>query len=582
MSILPIFAPPSSFRVGLRAILRSTERSLVSKSSSSRSARPFSTGRRPTESCFQYSDRGVLNPSRALRSRHSRNALPWIPVRTVFRFRAITQYNQLDDSYEDATGLPFRKEDLTQKEVNGIFGAHISARQANELLKIVHGRRVAGTLDDPNLEHNTAHYSDADKIKALEYLRKHIPVDEVVNAGLRAEDELQALEEQEQGGKEAKEQPEETSPQNSPSEAQDNVATAPTGRIPRKSHSNSPYGESTFDRIRAKNIAEREAKEKQLEEERLKREEEEAKGKSGTLQTQQQKPRELSPFVKKYTERATSHLEAPPEMKAWERLLPSFAMTILVCAACAGLAMTYSPPKRSERLWPDVPPAAATCLTIIGLNLLVWTLWKYPPAWPMLNRYFLVIAATPRPLQLVASMFSHHSFSHVAVNMLVLWFFGPRLHDEIGRGNFLALYLASGTVGFGTSLANLVLRRGLDYTTHGASGAIYGVVVAFFWRHRFDEFKLFGYPPDPLSGPQGLGFIGLLLGLHIVGLFSKRSHVADLPSHLGGMVAGAAAVELIQRRMDYNARVRAERLKSRGVLAMEGRDEPSSASLVAR
>jgi rhomboid-like protein len=491
--------------------------------------------------------------------------MPHVHLRTIFTFRAITHYTDLPDSYEDAQGLPFRKEDLNQREANQIFSSNLPAPQANLLLKILHGRRVAGTLDDPTLVRNTGQFRITDQKRALEYLREHIPVDEVLNAGLRAEDELRLIEEEENTAREAEFPLEATRSREPLSDTPNETAKAPTGRLPWKRGSDSPYGESNFDRIRAENIARREAEEARLEEERKRKEEELAKGNIGTLQTQQEKPKELSPFRKKHLERATSDLEAPPEMKAWQRLLPTVAMATLVVLGSMGFATLYQAPPASRRLLPDIPPAAATCLALIGANLAIWALWKFPPAWAVLNRYMILIAATPRPLQVVGAMFSHHSFGHLAANMTFLWFFGTRIHDEIGRGNFLALYFSSGAVGFAVSLAHLVLWRGLDCTTLGASGAVYGLITAFFWMHKFDEFKVFGYPPDPISGPQGLGFLGLIVGMHLVPLFSKRVHNIDMASHFGGMLAGAIGIDLARGHMNYRARIRAERLKCMGV-----------------
>ncbi|KAI1209412.1 rhomboid-domain-containing protein [Annulohypoxylon truncatum] len=561
MPIFPSFAPPSSFRLGLRAITGKSGKSGISFAT-----RSISTPHNPLAPCFRYSSNGAHSPLRILINRPSYNLSPRRFAGTLFRFRAITEYVNIPDSYEDAEGLPFRKEDLNQREVNQIFGHPLPSREANKLLRILHGRRVAGTLEDPNLQVNTAHFSESDKAKALKYLRANIPVEEVINAGLRAEDELKYLEEQ-QGKDDAEQQFEETSPQNPPSKNEVQNVNVLAGKLPKPRKSDSPYGEGAFDRIRAANIARREAEEKRLAEEQKKREEEEALKNVGTLQTQQEKPRrELSPRMKKWTERATSDLEEPPEMKAWERLLPSLAMTLLVLAACATYATLYTPPKRSKRLWPDIPPAAATCLALIGINLACWICWKLPPLWYILNRYMIVVAATPRPMQLVGAIFSHHKFSHLAMNMVVFWFFGTRLHDEVGRGNFLAIYLASGTLGFMGSLANLVLMRGLNYTTLGASGAVYGIATAYFWLFRNDEFKLFGYPPDPISGPQGLGFIGLMLGLHVLPLLSKKAHGMDVVSHLAGMLGGVVSADLVKKHMDEKERIRAERLKTMGAL----------------
>ncbi|KAI0404472.1 hypothetical protein F4802DRAFT_567182 [Xylaria palmicola] len=574
-----VIPPLSSFRVGLRAVVRTSETCRRAAAAVS-AVRAFSAGwPSPRQPCLQYSTWGVARPFKPSLDPVPRNVVPRVHMRTLFTFRAVTRYIDLPESYEDAEGLPFRREDLTQREANQIFPSNLPAPRANLLLKILHGRRVAGTLDDPILARNTSGFRPADQKKALEYLRKHIPVDEVLNAGLRAEDELSAIEQGEYDAKDAIEQAEETSAQQPPSIAPEEAVKTPTGRLPKRPGRDSPYGESNFDRIRAQNIAKRKAEEARLEEERKKQEEELAKGNIGTLQTRVEKPREISEFRKKYTERATSTLTAPPEMTVWQRLGPAFGMALLVVIASVGFAILYQAPPASRRLWPDIPPAAATCLALIAANLAVWGLWKFPPAWAFLNRYMILVAATPRPLQLLGAMFSHHSIGHLLANMTCLWMFGTRIHDEIGRGNFLALYFASGAVGFAASLSHLVLWRGLQSTSLGASGAIYGLIAAFFWMHKFDEFKILGYPPDPLSGPQGVAFLGLILGFHLIPLFLRRASNIDIPSHLAGMAVGGLGIDLARQYMDYKARLRAERLNSMAALyqATEKKDIPPAA-----
>ncbi|KAJ2979669.1 hypothetical protein NUW58_g7147 [Xylaria curta] len=564
MPILLISASPSSFRVGLRTAIRAPQSYIASFAVPT--IRALSTSQSfSRQSCCQYNLRDVARPFTAACDPISRKFVSQIQIRTIFTFRVLVHYIDLPDSYRDAEGLPFRREDLSQREANKIFPSNLPAAQANLLLKILHGRRVAGTLDDPILAQNTRQFRIPDQKKALEYLREHIPVDEVLNAGLRAEDELKVIEEQGGYVEEVDKQLEKTSSQHSSPTSQDEADEAPTGRLPRKRGSDSPYGESNFDRIRARNIAKREAEEARIEEERKLWQEGLTKGDIGTLQTQQEKPKEMSEFRKKYLKEATSDLEAPPEMTVSQRLLPSFAMAVLIIFCSMGFAALYQAPPPSQRLWPNISPATATCLGLIAANVAVWALWKFPPAWAFLNKYMVLLAATPRPLQIIGAMFSHHSFAHLVGNMCFLWFFGTRMHDEIGRGGFLALYLSSGAVGFAASLANLVLWRGLNSASLGASGGIYGLVTAFFWMHKFDEFKVLGYPPDPISGPQGLGFIGLILGIHLVPMFLKHTTSIDMVSHFGGMVAGVLGIELAGYYAEYEARRRAERLQSTGV-----------------
>ncbi|KAI1107612.1 rhomboid-domain-containing protein [Jackrogersella minutella] len=551
MSVLPAFAPPSSFRLGLRAITGNSGKSLISSA-----ARSFSTRHDHIAPCFQYSSRGAVSASRILSKGHPHHISPRISVRKLSRFRVITNYIELPDDYEDAKGLPFRREDLTQSEVNKIFKI-LSADHANWLLKIMHGRRVAGTLEDPRVQWLTACSFTKENVNiALDYLRRRVPVDEIINAGLRAEDELKYLEK----NGEDEDEGEQSGRPNPGIKKAVVLAKHP------KPDTYSVYGESVLDRIRAQNIAKREAEEKRQAEEQRRKEEEEQEKYKRMADMGERQISQPHPLLLKWMEDGTSNLTEPPEMPLWERLGPALAMTLLVLGGCYAYAAMYSPPKQSSRLWPDIPPAAATCLGIIGLNFMVWAAWKLPPLWKLFNRYMIVVAATPRPFQLIGAMFSHHSIAHLSMNMVTLYFFGTRLHDEIGRGNFIALYLASGTVGFMGSLANLVMFKGLEYTTLGASGALYGIIAAFFWLHKYDEFKLFGYPPDPMSGPQGLAFLGLIVGLHILPLVSARAQGLDIASHIGGLVAGLAGAELVKKHMDEKARLRAERLQTMGAL----------------
>ena len=63
--------------------------------------------------------------------------------------------------------------------------------------------------------------------------------------------------------------------------------------------------------------------------------------------------------------------------------------------------------------------------------------------------------------------------------MLLLWMVGLSLHEQIGRGDFLAIYVASGVFGGVASLTNMVLRNMLHTSSLGASGAVAGILAAF-------------------------------------------------------------------------------------------------------
>ena len=471
----------------------------------------------------------------------------------------IKNYVDVPPNYRDETGLDYSREDLTAEQILDVFGPSTSTPRANLLLRILHGRRVAGTLDDPAYRINTAHYRKFEVETALAWLRQNVPVDEVVNAGLRAEDELRdierALEEERKKQEEAASGEGGAADNSVPATGSDKgtVETPQSGiRLYQDRAPDDVYGQGVIDRIRARNEARWEVEQKRREKERKEREEEDAKHNIGPLAKVEGGGRQMSVRMKAWQEAAASPLKEPPKMAKWERLLPSVALVLLLAGALHVVAQVYQPPPQSARLWPELPPASATVLTLIGANLLVFALWRFPPLYGFMNRYFIVVPATPKPLSMVGAFFSHQKFGHMLSNMLFLWFFGTRLHEEVGRAEFLSIYFASGCFGFLASMSNIVLRNNLHLTTLGASGAVFGIAAAYFTMHRFDNFKIFDLPPEPYTGIQGLGFLGLMLGLQIVAM-TGRNKLVDVLSHLGGMAAGAAYGYYAQQKKEQRA-----------------------------
>ncbi|GKT41902.1 rhomboid protein 2 [Colletotrichum spaethianum] len=448
----------------------------------------------------------------------------------------LRDYVDLPLDYKDKIGLRFRATDLTPAETKAVFGPSLKPAAANRLLRIMHGRRVAGSLDDPAFSVNTAAFTAQQRDAALRYLRKIVPVDEVLNAGLRAEDELAALE------KELSESvDEDSSGAKTPSLKDKDTAAETAAESPKGAYKADPvYGYSALDAIRAKNQAKAAEKEKRLAEEARQKDLENP----GTLATLDIKRPPMSPRMQKWTEEASSDLEAPPPLTLAERLLPSVAVVLLLVGLLSAFAAVYTPPRDADRLYPEVSASTATVGALIGLNVLVSLAWRVPPLWRFLNKYFVLVHGMPRAVSMITANFSHSSLGHLATNMVGLWFMGTALHDEVGRANFLAIYLASGAVGLLGSLTVFTLRGLLTVSTVGASGAVFGVATAYFWMHRFDSFKVLGLPPDPMNGPQGLGFIAMILGFHVYAFFRRGRQTIDLTSHLFGMLAGLVGIEL--------------------------------------
>ena len=78
---------------------------------------------------------------------------------------------------------------------------------------------------------------------------------------------------------------------------------------------------------------------------------------------------------------------------------------------------------------------------------------------------------------ILASMFLHAGWLHLIGNMLFLFVFGRSIEDRLGHGWFLFLYLASG---FAAALLYIEMSPGSHVPTIGASGAIAGVLGAYF------------------------------------------------------------------------------------------------------
>ncbi len=133
-----------------------------------------------------------------------------------------------------------------------------------------------------------------------------------------------------------------------------------------------------------------------------------------------------------------------------------------------------------------------------------------------------------RPWTVVSYMFLHAGFAHIFFNMLVLFFFGPRVEDRLGGKRFLWLYFLSG---MGGALGSFLFAR--QYAVVGASAAVYGVLLAFaiFWPRE----KIYIWMILPVEAWILVVFaVGASLYLGVTGSESGVAHFA----HLGGLATG--------------------------------------------
>ena len=282
---------------------------------------------------------------------------------------------------------------MSRAEINAIFGLNVGRKDGNDLLERLQEQRLQGTLDQK------LPYHDALIDEGLKYLRAKHPLDEEAAIIARIDREVDG-----------------------------------EFRLPQTNIDKSPHAVSQFEKLIRENRQRREKEEA----------EENEKAKQGT--EIRNRGREKSPsekrriavrdgtalvqlrpepeWVAKYRDKA--QMEEIPEMSSLAKILPSGLLTFAVITVAVLFAQNYKQPSRKARLWPDLPPAAATVIALIGVNVAVFVLWRVPPLWRFLNRNFVVVPAYPYSMSMLMACFSHQSFTHLLPNMIVMWLIGTR------------------------------------------------------------------------------------------------------------------------------------------------------------
>ena len=228
----------------------------------------------------------------------------------------------------------------------------------------------------------------------------------------------------------------------------------------------------------------------------------------------------------------------------------------------------------------QLPPVTKN---VIIINLIIWLfMFISPGIYQNIMTYgALHYVSAPKfiPTQLFSYMFMHSTegIGHVFFNMFTLFFFGNALERTLGSGRFLFYYISCGIgaaliqecvwamtwvhsfcewYGHATGLTSSTVRLMLDQSmatglgmetvnsyldnamlTIGASGAIYGILLAFAMIYPNAPMYLFLIPVPIKAKWMVIGFvvIELLMGLSsAAGLVDGIAHFA----HLGGMIFG--------------------------------------------
>ena len=161
---------------------------------------------------------------------------------------------------------------------------------------------------------------------------------------------------------------------------------------------------------------------------------------------------------------------------------------------------------------------------------------------PMFNgflQHWALVTYLPefRPWQLVSYAFLHdpRNLTHIAFNMFALWMFGRSLEYRWGTPRFVLYYFVC-VVGAALTQLAVTLVSGVPSIVVGASGGVYGVLLAFGMTFPEQRIMLL-FPPIPMKAK----YMVLLFGaLEIyLGLATSNSGVAHF-AHIGGMAFGFA------------------------------------------
>lgn len=139
--------------------------------------------------------------------------------------------------------------------------------------------------------------------------------------------------------------------------------------------------------------------------------------------------------------------------------------------------------------------------------------------------------------QLVTYMFLHASIGHILWNMLGLWMFGAELERLWGTKKFLQFYFACGVAAGLTVVVMAYLFGGVNTSTVGASGAIYGILMAYGLTFP-DRTILFGFL-FPIKSKYFVMIVGAILFLQsYTATIGGQSTGIAVIAHLGGLAAG--------------------------------------------
>ena len=182
-----------------------------------------------------------------------------------------------------------------------------------------------------------------------------------------------------------------------------------------------------------------------------------------------------------------------------------------------------------------------------GLNAFTFTFGMVPAH---VTRALHAGAYAAALLPILTSMFMHAGWLHIIFNMWWLWIFGDNVEDWLGHFRYLLFYLLSGLAAL---LVHILFNLGSPVPSVGASGAIAGVMGAYFVlfpsaRVLTFIFVFFTWLPAWLI--LGYWFVLQFLSGAATSISAGQGSNGGVAvwAHVGGFLAGVVMIKLFPRR----------------------------------
>lgn len=142
-------------------------------------------------------------------------------------------------------------------------------------------------------------------------------------------------------------------------------------------------------------------------------------------------------------------------------------------------------------------------------------------------------------LSFLTSLFLHGNWLHIIFNMWFMWIFADNIEDRMGKWRFLGFYLICGVL---ATMLQWYSTPTLVIPVVGASGAIAGVMAAYYFLYPFEGVIVYFFPI--VVRLPAVTFVGLWVIFQLYSITTSTyvpgaTSDSALWAHVGGFVAGA-------------------------------------------